>query len=123
MSGYIIAVMGGKGGQGKSQFAANLAFAWTSEAKAKVLLMDFDQRASGDLNLINGINGKKTVKELSEFTGAIDPRSTTQFVTARARRGSWVGRPNGPNECEGVDADGLGPTLKASTNIFPLTML
>src|SRR5690606_11644011 len=85
--------------------------------------MDFDQRASGYLNLITGINGKKTVKDLSDFSGAIDPRSLTQFVTAHPSGVSYVGMPNDPNESEGVDAEGLGKTLKAITNIFPLTIL
>ena len=119
MSGYIIAIMGGKGGQGKSQFAANLAFTWTAEAKAKVLLMDFDQRASGDLNLITGINGKKTLKDLSEFNGAIDPRSLTQFLTAHPSGVSYIGMPNDPNESGNVNVEGLGKTLKAITNVFP----
>lgn len=123
MSGYIIAVMGGKGGQGKSQVAANLAFAWTAETKAKVLLMDFDQRASGDLNLITGINGKKTVKDLSDFSGAIDPRSLTTFLTTHPSGVSYIGMPNDPNESENVNVEGLGKTLKAITNVFPLTVL
>src|SRR5690606_4112121 len=123
MSGYIIAVMGGKRGQGKSQVAANLAFAWTGETKAKVLLLDFDQRASGDLNLITGINGKKTIKDLSDFSGAIDPRSLTPFLTAHPTGVSYIGMPNDPNASENVNIDGLGKTLKAVTNIFPLTIL
>lgn len=115
--------MGGKGGQGKSQFAANLAFTWTTEAKAKVLLMDFDQRASGDLNLITGINGKKNLKDLSEFNGAIDPRSLAQFLTAHPSGVSYIGMPNDPNESDNVNVEGLGKTLKAITNVFPLTIL
>jgi pilus assembly protein CpaF len=123
MSGHIIAVMGGKGGQGKSQFAANLAFAWTAETKGKVLLLDFDQRASGDLNLITGINGKKTVKDLSDFSGAIDPRSLTQFLTTHPSGVSYIGMPNDPNVSENINVEGLGKTLKSVTNIFPLTIL
>lgn len=123
MSGYIIAVMGGKGGQGKSQVAANLAFTWATETKAKVLLMDFDQRASGDLNLITGINGKKTVKDLSDFSGAIDPRSLTTFLSSHPSGVSYIGMPNDPNESENVNVEGLGKTLKAVTNVFPLTVL
>ena len=45
MAGYIISVIGGKGGVGKSLFAANLAFAYAQETRSKVLLMDFDQKA------------------------------------------------------------------------------
>tara|TARA_R110000868_G_scaffold109461_1_gene297634 strand:+ start:7031 stop:9217 length:2187 start_codon:yes stop_codon:yes gene_type:complete len=123
VSGHIIAIMGGKGGQGKSQVAANLAFAWTSETKSKVCLLDFDQRASGDLNLITGISGKKTVKDLSEFNGAIDPRSIATFVTAHPSGVSYIGMPNDPSASENVNIEGLGKTLKSITNIFPLTII
>ena len=47
MAGYIITVIGGKGGQGKSQIAANLAFAYAQENRSKVLLLDFDKNAGG----------------------------------------------------------------------------
>src|SRR5690606_13546566 len=85
--------------------------------------MDFDQRASGYLNLITGINGKKTVKDLSDFSGAIDPRSLTTFLSSHPSGVSYIGMPNDPNESENVNVEGLGKTLKAITNVFPLTVL
>ena len=54
MAGHIITVVGGKGGVGKSQVAANLAFAFAMENRQKVLLLDFDQKACGDQNIITG---------------------------------------------------------------------
>jgi septum site-determining protein MinD len=75
MAGNIITVIGGKGGVGKSQVAANLAFAYAAEIRAKTLLLDFDQKACGDQNIITGLKSKKNVKELAEFSGAIDPKS------------------------------------------------
>ncbi|PJB53796.1 MAG: pilus assembly protein TadA, partial [Bdellovibrio sp. CG_4_9_14_3_um_filter_39_7] len=89
MAGYIITVIGGKGGVGKSQVAANLAFAYAQETRTKVLLMDFDQKASGDQDFITGIKPKKTIKELSEFTGAIDPRSLLPFIADHPQNVSY----------------------------------
>ena len=123
MAGYIISVIGGKGGQGKSQFAANLAFAYASENRQKTLLMDFDQRAGGDQSLITGIKPKKTVKELAEFSGAIDPRSLMTFLATHPQNVSFAGMPTDPIAAENVNAEGMGKTLKAVTNIFPLTIL
>ena len=57
--GHIITVIGGKGGVGKSQVATNLAFAFSGEKRSKTLLLDFDQKASGDLNLLTGIKTNK----------------------------------------------------------------
>jgi len=62
MAGHIISIIGGKGGVGKSQVAANLAFAFAAENRQKALLLDFDQKASGDQNLITGIKCKKNMK-------------------------------------------------------------
>ncbi|MEX1100188.1 MAG: P-loop NTPase, partial [Bacteriovoracaceae bacterium] len=64
MAGHIISVIGGKGGVGKSQVAANLAFAFAAENRQKTLLLDFDQRASGDQNLITGIKSKNPLRSL-----------------------------------------------------------
>ncbi len=123
MAGHIITIIGGKGGQGKSQVAANLAFAYAAESRAKVLLLDFDKRASGDQNFITGMKSKKTVKDLSEFSGAIDPRSIMQFITPHPAGVSYIGMPSDPTASDGINADGLGKSLKAITNIFPLTII
>ena len=53
--GYTICVLGAKGGVGKSQIAANLAFAYATLSRTKVMLLDFDIKASGDQNLITGM--------------------------------------------------------------------
>lgn len=123
MAGHIITIIGGKGGQGKSQVAANLAFAYASESRSKVLLLDFDKRASGDQNFITGIKSKKTVRDLADFSGAIDPRSIMQFLTAHPAGVSYIGMPSDPTSSDSINADGLGKTLKAITNIFPLTII
>jgi hypothetical protein len=64
MAGHIVSIIGGKGGVGKSQLAANLAIAWATEIRQKVLLLDFDQKACGDQNIITGLRSKKNIKEL-----------------------------------------------------------
>ena len=123
MAGYIISVIGGKGGVGKSQVAANLAFAYALESRGKVLLLDFDQKASGDQNIITGIKSKKSLRELSEFTGAIDPRSVQQFLTAHPQGVSYIGMPNDPTAAQNINVEGLGKMLKAVVNIFPVVVI
>ena len=59
MPGFMITIIGGKGGVGKSQVAANLAFAYASEARQKTLLIDCDQKAAGDQTVITGLKPKK----------------------------------------------------------------
>ncbi len=122
-SGYVIAVIGGKGGVGKSQFAANLAFAYAAENRQKVLLLDFDQKAAGDQTLIIGIKSKKSVKDLSEFNGSIDPKSINMFVGMHKAGVHFVGMPTDPNEADAVDPEGLGKVLKAVPNLYQLTII
>ena len=122
MAGHIISIIGGKGGLGKSQVAANLAFAYAIEGKVKTLLLDFDQKASGDQDFITGMKGKKNIKELSEFKGAIDPNSIQQFVSMN-QNVFYIGMPNDQIASDGIEVEALGRTLKAVTNIYPITII
>lgn len=123
MAGNIITIIGGKGGVGKSQVAANLAFAYAAELRAKTLLLDFDQRACGDQNIITGIKSKKNLKELADFSGAIDPKSIQLFTTDHKNGVSFVGMPTEPIAANQVNVESLGKVLKAITNIYPVTVI
>jgi len=57
--GHIIAVVGGKGGIGKSVFAANFALAMAADAKNSPALIDADPAGTGDANLILGVKQVK----------------------------------------------------------------
>jgi septum site-determining protein MinD len=123
MAGHIISIIGGKGGVGKSQVAANLAFAFAAENRSKTLLLDFDKVASGDQNIITGIKFKKSIKDLSEFNGAMDPRSINMFVGQHKNGVHFIGMPNDPNVSGSIDPEGLGKTLKALPNLYQTTII
>ena len=61
--GHVIAILGGKGGVGKSVFAANFAVALAQESKKGPLIFDADPQSSGDLALIFGV---KQIKGFGE---------------------------------------------------------
>ena len=122
MAGHIITIIGGKGGLGKSQVAANLAFAYAIEGKVKTLLLDFDQKASGDQDFITGMKGKKNLRELADFKGAIDPNTIQQFVNMN-QNVFYIGMPNDQVAANGIEVEALGRTLKAVTNIYPITII
>jgi pilus assembly protein CpaF len=123
MSGHIICVTGGKGGVGKSQLAANLAFGFAIEARMKTLLLDFDIKASGDQNFITGLKSKKTLKELAEFNGAIDPGTIHQFAAQHSSGLSYIGLPSDPMASAGINPEGLGRFLKSVDKLFPITII
>ena len=76
----IIGVIGGKGGVGKSVFAANLAFATSIELRTPSLLFDFDQKTCGDQNFITGFAKPKTINALCNFTGTISSRNLSAVL-------------------------------------------
>lgn len=123
MPGNIITIIGGKGGVGKSQIAANLAIAYAGELRAKTLLLDFDQRACGDQNIITGLKSKKHLKELADFSGAIDPRSIQMFTADHKAGISYIGMPTEPIAASQINEDGIGKVLKALVNIYPVVVI
>ncbi len=123
MAGFIITIIGGKGGVGKSLVAANLAYAYAAEARQKVLLMDFDKKACGDLDIVTGLKSKKDLKDVSEFNGAIDPRSVASLVTPSPGNISYIGMPSDVTKAESINPENLGKFLKSITNIYPLTII
>ena len=123
MAGYISTFIGGKGGVGKSILAANFAYAYAQEARSKVLLLDFDQKAAGDLDIVTGLRSKKNLKDLSEFPGAIDIKTIQQFIVSSPGNVSYIGIPNDTTAAETINVQGLGKFLKMVTNIFPLTVI
>ena len=103
--------------------AANLAFSFASEMRQKVLLLDFDSKAAGDQNLITGIKARKTLKDVAEFSGSIDPKSFSQFVTPHPQNVHFLGMPTDVIAADGIDANALGKTLKAVKSIYPITII
>lgn len=123
MAGHIICFIGGKGGVGKSQVAANLAFAYAIDNKKKCLLLDFDIKSAGDQNFITGLKSKKTLKDVSEFSGNIDPRTIQQFIAPHPSGLNYIGLPSDAAAAEMINPEGLGKLLKAVTSLYPITFI
>ncbi len=87
----LITVVGGKGGVGKSIFAANLSIATLMELKTPVLLLDADAKSAGDQNIILGIQPQKTISEITSYTGAINPQTFPQLLSAHSSGVSYIG--------------------------------
>src|SRR5580698_7821862 len=117
-SSHLIAVMGGKGGVGKSVLAANLALAFVKEMRAKVLLIDCDPKSCGDQNVITGIRPQKTVMDLAQFAGAITTQSINQLVTTHASGLSYIGAVNGPDQPFYVQPDLLRKQIYSLSQHF-----
>lgn len=124
MAGHIIAVVGGKGGVGKSVFAANLAIAYLQNFKQRPLIVDLDLESLGDQNIVLGLTSPKSIVELTKIQApTIEPKSLTPFMVNAPGGFSFIGAPRDAIVARDIDIEGLGRFLKAAPNIFNLTVI
>lgn len=123
MAGHIIAVVGGKGGVGKSVFAANLMIAWLQEFKTRPLLIDLDLNSLGDQNLILGLNPLKNIVDVTKIQGAMDAKALGQFLVNAPQGYSYLSAPRDAVVARDLDLEGLGKFLKGVTNIFNFVVI
>lgn len=101
----LIAVIGGKGGVGKSVFAANFALALMNELRTQVLLVDADSKSVGDQNVILGVKPNKTFKELATMTSSINSQNVNNLLTMHPSGLAYLGAVRGPEETLNVLPD------------------
>ena len=124
MPGHIVAVVGGKGGVGKSVFAANLAMAFLLEVRQRPCLVDLDMQSLGDQNLIIGARSPKTIVDISRVQGgAFDLKVLNPMMATTPQGLSFVSAPTEPSQAKDLDLEGLGKFLKAIVNIFPFVVV
>lgn len=112
---HVIGVIGGKGGVGKSVFAANLAAAILSELRAPTLLMDLDSKSCGDQNIITGLRPLKTVMDFVQMPGAVTPQSLPTFLARHPSGLNYLSAVLGPEQTLSVPIDLL------KKQMFPLS--
>ncbi len=101
---HLIIVMGGKGGVGKSVFAANLAFAMQIELRTKVLLIDCDPKSCGDQSLITGLRPLRTVMDITSVTSAVTPQTLPSIVAQHATGLGYIGAVTHPDQTFQVES-------------------
>lgn len=114
----LIAVVGGKGGVGKSVFAANFACALMTELRSQVLLVDADARSVGDQNVIMGLKPIKTLKELTNFQGSLNSQPMNTLVTMHPSGLAFLGAVRGPEEALNISSDLLGKLTEFFSRAF-----
>ncbi len=101
----LIGVIGGKGGVGKSVFAANFACALMTELRSPVLLIDGDSKSVGDQNVIMGLKPNKTLREIASLTSSLNSMNINQIVTTHASGLAYIGAVRGPEEKLDINPD------------------
>lgn len=114
----LIAVVGGKGGVGKSIFAANFACALMNELRTQVLLLDCDSKSVGDQNVITGLKPVKTLKEIASFQGSLNSLPLNQVITQHQSGLAYVGAVRGPEERFDISPDLLMKSVEFFSRSF-----
>lgn len=102
---HLICVVGGKGGVGKSVFAANLACTFFQEMRAPTLLIDLDAKSAGDQNVILGLRPVKTAAEIANFPGALSQQTLPTVITQHPSGISFIGAVQGTEQTLNAPAD------------------
>lgn len=114
----VIAVAGGKGGVGKSVFAANFTAALMLEMRTPILLIDCDSKSVGDQNVITGLKPLKTLRELANSTQSLNATPINQIVTMHPSGFAYLGAVRGPEETLNVNPENLTKLLEFFSRTF-----
>lgn len=115
---HVIAIVGGKGGVGKSVVAANLTAALSFESRSPVLLVDCDSKSVGDQNILTGLKPVKTLRELANSTQSLNSTPIQQIVTMHPSGFAYLGAVRGPEEILSVTPDNLSKLIDFLSRSF-----
>ncbi|MBL7545009.1 MAG: Flp pilus assembly complex ATPase component TadA [Bdellovibrionaceae bacterium] len=103
----LIGVIGGKGGVGKSIFAANFSLALMNELRTQVLLIDGDSKSIGDQNFLLGQKPVKTLREIANLNTGLSSTPLNQLVNTHPSGLAYLGAVRGPEEKLDVNPEAL----------------
>ena len=115
---YVIGVLGGKGGVGKSVFAANFALAYMIELKAQTLLIDLDANSGADQDIILGVRSIKTISELAAYSGQINAQTIPTLLARHASGLMFVGAVKSPSERLSCEVEPVIRQIETLSRLF-----
>ena len=81
MESFIISILGGKGGVGKTTIASNLAVSFFVDSKKPTLLIDADPDSNNDMQIIIGATAKSTISDIANDDLAINTKTIDEYVS------------------------------------------
>ncbi|MCC6278200.1 MAG: Flp pilus assembly complex ATPase component TadA [Oligoflexia bacterium] len=115
---HVIAISGGKGGVGKSVFAANFAQALMLELRARVLLIDLDAQSCGDQNVLLGLRPNKTISEVATFGGHITAQTISTLIAPHNSGLHFIGAVRAPGDIYDVNVEGLKKSIESLSHLY-----
>jgi pilus assembly protein CpaE len=111
--GRIITVFSPKGGTGKTVIATNLAAALAKDDARRTLLLDLDLQF-GDAAIMLGIEPEKTIFDLVNAPGELDPDKLAGYTTKHKSGLDILPAPLRPEDAELVTEAKLGRLLEVA---------
>lgn len=115
---HIIAVVGGKGGVGKTTFAVNYAIAMAIDVKSKVLLVDLDTKAIGDVQMLINQKPKRTLMDLGGHEGRLDAAMMMGYVAPHSSGIHFLPAVLDPEQIADVDPDKVAKGLSSCMQYY-----
>jgi pilus assembly protein CpaE len=117
----LIAVLGPKGGVGKTTVATNLATTLAAAGR-RVLLVDLDLQF-GDVGLVLGVPPDRTIHDLVTSQGRLDGESLAGFIGRTADGVDVLLAPARPDQAEAVTSERLGEVLDVATREYDAVVI
>lgn len=114
--GDLIAVLGPKGGTGKTLTSSNLAVALAQEGK-RVALVDLDLQF-GDLGLVLGITPERSIFDLVTAGGSLDADKLDAFLARHSSGVRVLLAPTRPDQASAVNPDFLREMYPVMREVF-----
>jgi pilus assembly protein CpaE len=117
----LVAVLGPKGGVGKTTVAANLATTLAARDR-RVLLVDLDLQF-GDVGLVLGIHPDRTIHDLVSAQGRPDAERLAGFVARSSDGVDVLLAPARPDQAEAVTPERLGEVLDVACSAYDVVVV
>jgi pilus assembly protein CpaE len=120
--GHCIAVMGAKGGVGKTTIAIGVALALHQQHKQSVALFDADL-LFGDLNVQLDLTGERSVVDLVPHTAALEPYVVSQAIRHHVSGLDVLAGAPRPEQADIVGPDDIRAVLGVLLNMYDFVVV
>jgi pilus assembly protein CpaF len=120
---YLISVLGGKGGVGKSIFSTNLALSFLLDSKKNTIILDADPDSYGDLSLMLGLKTKRYFTDAIGVSGKMNQNMLREFVSSHQSGLSYSQFFENQDDYEQLGVDTMHNIIDSITNFFPFTVV